>query len=147
MADFLTPQQRSIRMARIPGKDTSPEVALRKALHASGLRFRLHVKLPGKPDIVLPKFKTAIFVHGCFWHRHNGCPIASNPKSNVEFWQEKFIRNVSRDARVEGELNALGWHVILVWECELSGKGKATLVATEIARSLRIREGAAGGRG
>jgi DNA mismatch endonuclease (patch repair protein) len=136
MADFLSPEARSERMSRIRAKDTAPEVALRKALHALGFRYRLHVKLPGKPDIVLPRHKAVVFAHGCFWHRHAGCKVASTPKSNTAFWQEKFERNVQRDARVQEELEAAGWRVLIAWECELTGKGKAAAAASRIAREL-----------
>ena len=109
MVDFLSPSERSERMSRIRSSNTSPEVALRSALHALGLRFRLHRKdLPGKPDIVLPQYRTAIFVHGCFWHRHEGCKVATTPKSNTEFWVEKFARNVARDLRSREALEAQG---------------------------------------
>ena len=137
MADFLSPAARSERMSRIRGRDTAPELALRKALHALGLRYRLHGRLPGKPDVVLPRHKAVVFVHGCFWHRHEGCKIASMPKSNAAFWQEKFDRNVARDARVRGELHAAGWRVFTVWECELTGKGKATEAAGRLAGKIR----------
>lgn len=120
MVDFLSPSERSERMSRIRSSNTAPEVALRRAMHAIGFRFRLHSKgLPGKPDIVLPRHKTVIFVHGCFWHRHSGCKIATTPKTNTEFWVEKFDRNVVRDARTREQLEGLGWRVIVVWECEL----------------------------
>lgn len=120
MVDTLTKVERSKRMSLIRSSNTSPELALRKALHALGLRFRLHAKdLPGKPDIVFRKRKVAIFVHGCFWHRHGGCKIANMPKSNTEFWQQKFDRNVQRDAMAKERLESLGWHVQVVWECEL----------------------------
>ncbi|MCG7349443.1 very short patch repair endonuclease [Sphingomonas sp. ACRSK] len=141
MVDTLTPAERSERMSRIRSRDTSPEVALRKALHALGFRFRLdNRKLPGKPDIVLPRYKAAIFVHGCFWHRHEGCKVATTPKSNTQFWIDKFARNVSRDARVIGELQAMGWRVLVAWECELGPRGKVAARAMELAAS--IREGA-----
>ncbi len=108
-------------MSLIRSSNTSPELALRKALHALGLRYRLHAKdLPGKPDIVFRKQKLAIFVHGCFWHRHEGCKVANMPKSNTYFWQAKFDRNVQRDALAKEHLLALGWRVKVVWECELS---------------------------
>ena len=106
-------------MSRIRGQDTKPEIVVRKLLHAHGLRFRLHVKnLPGKPDIVLRKYKTVIMVNGCFWHRHQGCRFAYTPKSNEEFWMEKFRLNVERDARNLELLRSAGWRVELVWECE-----------------------------
>ena len=137
MADTLSPRERSERMSRIRGKDTAPELALRKALHALGLRYRLHAKLPGKPDIVLPRHSAVVFVHGCFWHRHRGCRIATTPKSNTAFWREKFDRNVARDKRVRRQLRAAGWRVFVAWECQLSGKGKATERASALASRIR----------
>lgn len=120
MADVMTPEQRSRCMAAIKGKDTKPELIVRKYLFSRGVRFRIQVKnLPDKPDIVLPKYKTVIFVNGCFWHGHAGCRYYRLPKSNVEFWQEKISRNVECDHRTEAELTALGWRVIRVWECEI----------------------------
>lgn len=107
-------------MSRIRGKDTSPELAVRSILHRLGYRFRLHSRvLPGKPDVVLPRYGTVVFVHGCFWHRHNECPYAYTPKSRTEFWTQKFAGNVERDQQVESQLSALGWKVLIVWECEL----------------------------
>lgn len=106
-------------MSRIRGKDTRPELRVRSALHRLGYRFRLNRRdLPGKPDIVLPRYQTVIFVHGCFWHRHPGCRFAYTPKSRVEFWQAKFERNVERHREVEEELTTLGWRVLVIWECE-----------------------------
>jgi DNA mismatch endonuclease (patch repair protein) len=137
MADFLSPQKRSERMSRIRSKDTLPELALRKALHALGLRFRVHDKrLPGKPDIVLPRFKTVVLVHGCFWHRHGGCKVATTPKSNTAFWQKKFDLNVQRDERNVFALEALGWKVVIAWECELGSQQKVDEVAFRIAAAL-----------
>lgn len=134
MADFLSPKERSERMSRIRSRDTSPEVALRKALHALGLRFRIHDKrLPGRPDIVLPRFRTVVLVHGCFWHRHQGCKVATTPKSNTAFWQEKFERNTVRDARNTASFEALGWRVLVAWECELGSQRKAQDAAKRIA--------------
>lgn len=107
-------------MSRIKGKDTKPEVMLRSALHKAGFRFRLHSRqLPGKPDIVLPKYKAVIFVHGCYWHRHAGCKQAYTPKSNTEFWLPKFEETVRRDRLKTLQLQQLGWRVFLVWECEI----------------------------
>ncbi|WP_395393766.1 DNA mismatch endonuclease Vsr [Novosphingobium sp. BL-8A] len=138
MVDTLTPAERSMRMGRIRARDTKPEVALRKALHAKGLRFRLHgAKLPGKPDIVLPKYKAVIFVHGCFWHRHKGCKVASTPKTNTEFWVDKFDKNVARDARNIAFLLEQGWHVLVVWECELSTRAKIEGSADAVAAFLK----------
>ena len=120
MADVMTSEQRSRCMAAIKGKDTKPEMIVRKYLFSRGLRFRIQVrKLPDTPDIVLPKYKTAIFVNGCFWHGHEGCKYFRLPKSNVGFWEEKIERNVARDVRNEAELKALGWRVIWIWECEI----------------------------
>ena len=120
MTDIKTRKERSRNMAAIKGKDTKPEMIVRKYLFSRGLRFRVQVrKLPGTPDIVLPKYKTVIFVNGCFWHGHEGCKYFHLPNSNVEFWEEKIERNVARDVRNEAELKALGWRVIRVWECEI----------------------------
>lgn len=106
-------------MRAVKQKNTTPETVVRRSLHALGLRFRLHRKgLPGTPDVVLPRFKTAIFVHGCFWHRHRDCSRASTPKTRREFWQAKFDSNVERDERKARELSDLGWRVLTIWECE-----------------------------
>lgn len=118
--DHLTKEKRSWNMSRIRSKDTGPEMRVRSALHRAGYRFRLHVKdLPGRPDIVLPKYKTVIFVHGCFWHRHKGCSRATMPSSNQEYWKQKFKRNVERDKCEQAELKQLGWRVFVVWECKI----------------------------
>ena len=120
MADKISKEHRSWVMSRIKNKDTKPEKLLRSLLHREGYRFRLHVRnLPGKPDVVFPKYKTVIFVHGCFWHRHEGCPNATTPKTRVAFWEGKFKRTMERDRQNQRELMALGWRVIVVWECEL----------------------------
>lgn len=104
-------------MSRVRGKNTTPEVRVRKAAHALGLRFRLHqATLPGKPDLVFPRLQTALFVHGCFWHRHRNCHKATPPSS--EFWANKFATNVARDIRVTGQLKKQGWRVVTIWECE-----------------------------
>jgi DNA mismatch endonuclease, patch repair protein len=108
-------------MSRIRGKDTKPELTVRRLIHSLGFRFRLHRRdLPGAPDIVLPRLRRVIFVHGCFWHRHAGCRFAYNPKTNREFWQTKFDANVARDVRSLRSLRARGWSAEVVWECELS---------------------------
>jgi len=145
MVDFLSPRERSERMSRIRGKDTRPELALRKVLHGLGFRYRLHGKnLPGKPDLVFPRYKTVVFVHGCFWHRHPGCSIATTPKSNTPFWVEKFEKNVARDANVTAQLEKQGWNVLVAWECELSSPTKAIQtgerIATQIKTSPPIRD-------
>lgn len=107
-------------MGRIRTKGTAPELALRSALHSAGFRFRLHRKnLPGKPDIILPKYKCVIFVHGCFWHHHEGCVKSTLPKTNVEFWQNKIAANVRRDKANQDNLAKLGWQVLIVWECDI----------------------------
>lgn len=120
MADIVDPETRSRMMSGIRGKNTRPELALRRALHARGFRYRLHDKrLPGKPDLILPRFRAAIFVHGCFWHRHEGCKYATTPATRPEFWQAKFRENMERDQRNIDALLALGWRVAVVWECEI----------------------------
>ena len=107
-------------MSAIKSKNTKPEIAVRKLLHSLGYRFRLHRKdLPGSPDIVLPKYKTVIFVHGCFWHRHENCKYASTPKTRSEFWESKFEGNIKRDKINQTNLIKLGWKIIIVWECDL----------------------------
>ena len=113
-------EQRSRNMSAIKSKNTKPEIAVRKLLHSMGYRFRLHRKdLPGSPDIVLPKYKTVIFVHGCFWHRHNNCKYATTPKTRKEFWENKFDENVKRDNLNQANLSLKGWKIIILWECQL----------------------------
>lgn len=149
MPDRLNPSQRSRCMSHVRGKNTKPEILVRKGLHARGFRFRLQDrKLPGRPDIVLPKYGVAIMVNGCFWHGHKGCRYATRPKSNVAFWEAKIARNRHRDEVTEAHLEALGWHVITVWECELR-KGsqledKLDVLAEEIRYAgelKKIKEG------
>ena len=119
MTDRISEEHRSWNMSKIRSKDTIPELTVRKLLHRMGYRFRLHRKdLPGNPDIVLPKYRTVVFVHGCFWHRHEGCRYAYTPKSNVDFWKAKFEKNIERDNYVKSKLEAEGWKVVVVWECE-----------------------------
>ena len=120
-------------MSRVPQKHSLPEMRVRRAAHALGLRFRLHRRdLPGSPDIVFPKHYVALFVHGCFWHRHPDCPKSSVPKSRKEFWQAKFDRNVARDREVEGALIRLGWRVETLWECETRSVEEITRRLMEI---------------
>ncbi|HHA2819935.1 TPA: very short patch repair endonuclease [Stenotrophomonas maltophilia] len=122
MVDSLTPEQRSAQMSRIRGSNTKLEVLVRKGLHARGLRYRLGgAKLPGRPDIVLPKYRTVVFVHGCFWHGHD-CPLYRLPKTRPAFWADKIGKNRVRDLRVTAELESQGWRVLTVWECSLRGK-------------------------
>ena len=116
-------EQRSRNMSAIKSKNTKPEIKVRKILHSMGYRFRLHRKdLPGSPDIVLPKYKTVIFVHGCFWHRHQNCKYASTPKTRQEFWNKKFNENINRDKINQENLSSKGWKIIIVWECEIKDK-------------------------
>jgi DNA mismatch endonuclease (patch repair protein) len=120
MVDVVDPATRSRMMSGIRGKNTMPELLVRKYLHGRGLRFRLHEKkLPGKPDLVFPKYKVVVFVHGCFWHQHAGCKYASKPNSNESFWANKLSENVTRDSYQIAALGELGWRVLVVWECEL----------------------------
>lgn len=120
MSDVHSPETRSFNMSRIHGKDTKPEEKVRKYLFANGFRYRKNdKKLPGKPDIVLPKYRTCILVNGCFWHKHEGCKYFAWPKNNAEFWKKKITGNVERDLRQQNELRLLGWKVIVIWECEL----------------------------
>lgn len=124
-------------MSRVRGKDTAPELRVRRIAHRMGLRFRLHRKdLPGKPDLVLPKHHLAVFVHGCFWHRHPGCARASTPSTREDFWQAKFDANVTRDRRQIAELEALGWSVLVIWECGV--KEEAAIEARLAALTGRI---------
>jgi DNA mismatch endonuclease (patch repair protein) len=120
MADVHDKETRSYNMSRIKGKNTKPEMLVRKFLHAHGFRYRLHVKnLPGKPDIVLPKYKTVIFVHGCFWHGHEGCKYFVVPKTRTEWWLNKINGNVENDQKAETALKNRGWRIIALWECQL----------------------------
>ena len=112
-------EQRSRNMSAIKSKNTKPEIKVRKILHSMGYRFRLHSKdLPGSPDIVLPKYKTVIFVHGCFWHRHENCKYASTPKTRKEFWNKKFTENKKRDSEIQEKIKILDWRSVVIWECE-----------------------------
>jgi DNA mismatch endonuclease (patch repair protein) len=135
MSDVFTKEKRSEVMSRIRNRDTQPERAVRSMLHRLGYRFRLHRNdLPGKPDIVLPRYNAVVLVHGCFWHRHEGCRLAYTPKSRSEFWLKKFESNVIRDGVVNKELIDLGWHVVTVWECELHYPEK---LASRLDNTLR----------
>lgn len=139
MADSLTPERRSWNMSRIKGRDTTIEVMVRKYLFAQGFRFRKNDKrYPGKPDVVLPKYKTVIFVNGCFWHQHKGCKNATVPKSRTEFWLEKLGKNVENDEKHTCELEAMGWHVISLWECELKGSFETRMSA--VVNELKEQE-------
>jgi len=133
--DRLSKPQRSWIMAQIKSCNTRPEIIVRSALHRLGFRFRLNYKkLPCKPDIVLPRLKVAIFVHGCFWHQHSGCKISHVPKSQTHFWQKKFLRNIARDNKNEQLLLSLGWRVITIWECQTRDLNHLTaLLSYELA--------------
>lgn len=136
MADVVTPEVRSRMMSGIRGKDTKPEMIIRRGLHARGFRYRLHDRtLPGKPDLVFPKYRAVIFVHGCFWHGHD-CHLFKWPKTRVEFWREKIEGNVRRDAKSEKAILDLGWRIYRVWECEL--KGKPSLEVENLVRTVSI---------
>lgn len=133
MADRISKEKRSWVMSRVKGRDTGPELAVRRAAHALGLRFRLNRRdLPGRPDVVFPKHRVALFVHGCFWHQHPGCRRARVPEARPEYWIAKLRRNVERDAAVGPALEALGWRPVVIWECEI--KDPANLAALLRAR-------------
>ena len=149
--DSVTPERRSEIMGLVKCADTRPEIAVRRILHRLGYRFRLRKKgLPGKPDVVLPRWQTVVLVHGCFWHRHPGCPNTRTPKSRVDFWTRKFDENVERDRQVQRLLEALGWRVCTVWECELSDPARLAArldtfikaVRDEIAGTIKRGRGA-----
>jgi DNA mismatch endonuclease (patch repair protein) len=136
MADTLSTAERSALMARIRGTNTKPEVLVRSALHRAGFRFRLHNRsLPGRPDIVLTKHRTVVFVHGCFWHRH-GCSLASDPSTRKAFWRDKFARNVARDKRTAAALRRAGWRVYTVWECSLRTNARREKAIARLVRRI-----------
>lgn len=137
MADVHDKMTRSFNMSQIHGKNTKPEEIVRKYLFAQGLRYRKNDKrYPGHPDIVLPKYKTVIFVHGCFWHLHKGCSRAKLPTSNVEFWRKKLSANAERDIKEKNELEAIGWRVLVVWECQLKKQSVSKPYASYTSRLL-----------
>jgi DNA mismatch endonuclease (patch repair protein) len=138
MPDVFTAEERSRVMRSVRGKNTNPEMRVRRAAHAMGLRYALHKKsLPGTPDVAFVSRKVALYVHGCFWHRHEGCRLASTPQSNAEFWAAKFERNVARDLRVRQEMENLGWRIEIIWECETK---KADLLQTIICERVLGRD-------
>lgn len=133
----MTPEQRHNCMAAVKSKNTKPEMIVRRYLHSLGFRYGLHNrKLPGSPDLVLRKYKTVIFIHGCFWHGHEGCPLFRIPKSNVEFWVNKVRLNKDRDTKVKHHLEELGWRVIIIWECDLKVKSKREIVLNKLRQTL-----------
>ncbi|MXZ49675.1 MAG: DNA mismatch endonuclease Vsr [Rhodobacteraceae bacterium] len=138
MADTVDKETRSRMMAAIRGKNTKPEMALRKALHARGFRYRLHGKgIYGKPDLVLRKFNTVVFVHGCFWHQHSGCRYSSIPSSNRDFWLNKLNSNVARDQAVVHKLLESGWRIATVWECSLKTQNDVDISVEKLAEWLK----------
>ncbi len=137
--DIVSVQKRSEIMAKIRSTNTLPEIRLRSALHKCGIRFRLHRRdLPGKPDLVLPKYRAVIFVHGCFWHQHKNCADGKMPKSQTEYWAEKFAKNAERDRRTKVALKKMGWKVFVVWECEIDKKLGGTV--SKLVAKLRQRK-------
>jgi DNA mismatch endonuclease (patch repair protein) len=137
MADVLTPQQRQLNMSRIRSGNTKPELVIRQGLHAKGMRFRLHARsLPGRPDIVFPRYRTVVLVHGCFWHGHN-CDLFRMPATRVKFWSEKIAANKALDHRTVEALLAQGWRVLVVWECVLKGWGRQPLTLV-ISKCIRF---------
>ena len=142
MADIMTNEERSIRMSRIRSASTKPEIKLRHALWRLGFRYRTNdKKLPGKPDIVLPRYRSVVFVHGCFWHGHKGCPTSHIPQTNTGFWVAKVARNQERDQEVWRKLEAKGWSVIIVWECQLK-KANLDVTVARVAEEI-VRNGEA----
>ncbi|WP_309761248.1 very short patch repair endonuclease [Agrobacterium pusense] len=138
MTDNLTPTNRSLMMAKVRDRNTQPEIKVRRIAHALGLRFRLHRKeLAGSPDLVFPKYRVAIFVHGCFWHQHPGCSRATMPKSRTDFWSQKLARNVERDRRAISDLESRGWQVEVIWECETK---KSNLLEERIRRIFSLKD-------
>ena len=138
MADIVDHATRSRMMAGIGSRNTRPELALRRAVHARGLRFRLHDRrLPGTPDLVFRRFRAVCLVHGCFWHRHSGCPYATTPSTRREFWQAKFDANIERDRRNRHDLLQAGWRVATVWECALRKQATVEAVTHQLERWLR----------
>jgi DNA mismatch endonuclease (patch repair protein) len=137
--DILSEEKRSWNMSRIKGKDTRPEKTVRSILHKNGFRFRLNRKdLPGKPDIVLPKYKSVIMVHGCFWHQHKNCKYATVPKSNTAFWISKLDGNVKRDKKNISALKRLGYRVIIMWECQILDKNKTRIKTKSVDKIIKI---------
>jgi len=137
MIDVFSSEKRSRIMSRIRSYDTEPELKMRSIVHRMGYRFRIHQdKLPGNPDIVLAKHKKAIFIHGCFWHGHKGCPRSKRPTSNISFWQDKLDKNQERDKRVQKELRHLGWKYLVIWQCEIK---KTERLKKKIESFLKVK--------
>ena len=139
--DRISPEKRRWNLSRIRSNDTKPELMVRSFLFQRGFRFRLHVKnLPGHPDIVLPKYRTVVEVRGCFWHRHPGCKKTTTPSTHVDFWQKKFTDNIARDQRIEAELRRLGWHIIVIWECEVINGSFRQRIEKELPTQKELEE-------
>jgi len=136
--DTLSPKERSERMSLIRGAGSVPEMKLRRLVHRMGFRYRLHVKeLPGKPDLVFPARNAVIFMHGCFWHRHEGCRLARLPKSKLEFWKPKLEANKERDLRNQYQLESLGWRVLVIWECEMADVEHVSVIIREFLQKQK----------
>ncbi|MGR3320179.1 MAG: very short patch repair endonuclease [Candidatus Anammoxibacter sp.] len=139
MTDHLTQEKRSWNMGLIRSKHSKPEVIIRSLLHRSGIRFRINnKKLPGCPDVVILKYSTIVFVHGCFWHRHQNCKKATFPKTNIQYWDEKFKKNSKRDGSVKDSLEKIGWNVIVIWECEILKN--PNLVLKSLLNNMEVNE-------
>lgn len=148
MTDTVDSAKRSEIMSRIRGRDTKPEMVVRRTAHRLGFRFRLHRSdLPGSPDLVFPRHRAVIMVHGCFWHRHPGCRLASTPKSRRDYWEAKFRGNVVRDRRSESELVELGWRVLVIWECETKDEAEVAERIREFLAPLSATPPETGGEG
>ncbi len=138
MSDIVSPEKRSAMMSGIRGKDTQPEVAVRKALFAGGFRYRLHNRsLPGSPDIVLAKYRVAVLVHGCFWHMHKNCKYSRMPSTRFDFWTKKLTANAARDQRVTNELLTLGWRVMVIWECHVRASRDSSELQVQLSDWIR----------
>jgi DNA mismatch endonuclease (patch repair protein) len=136
LIDTLSPKERSERMSLIRGTGSAPEMKLRRLVHRMGFRYRLHVKeLPGKPDLVFPARNAVIFMHGCFWHRHEGCSLARLPKSKLEFWKPKLEANKERDLLNQEQLESLGWRVLVIWECEMADVERVSIIIREFLQN------------
>lgn len=139
MADIFSKAKRSEVMSKVTAKDTRPEVKIRKHLFSEGFRYRKNDKrFPGKPDIVLPKYKTVIFVHGCFWHHHANCRAAALPQTNYEFWKDKMLTNVKRDKKNQNDLKKLGWKIIIVWQCQIKNRKLFENTMKKVIKKIRI---------
>lgn len=140
MADVLTAEQRQLNMSRIRGRDTKPEMLIRRGLHARGLRYRLHDRsLPGRPDLVFPKYRIVVFIHGCFWHAH-GCSLSKLPETHPDFWKAKLLANMQRDHKATEMLKSTGWRVLIIWECAIRGAGRLNEHATLDCIATFIRQ-------